>query len=38
LPLSLHIFKPSKPLKYKNMTAGLDDSNLHKGNSMNNAG
>jgi len=27
-----------KPLKYKNMTAGLDDSNLHKGNGMNNAG
>jgi len=27
-----------KPLEYKNMTAGLDDSNLHKENSMNNAG
>jgi len=27
-----------KPLKYKNMTAGLDDLNLHKGNGMNNAG
>jgi len=24
-----------KPLKYKNMTSGLDDSNLHKGNGMN---
>jgi len=24
-----------KPLKYKNMTAGLDDSNLHKWNGMN---
>jgi len=27
-----------KPLKYENMTAGFDDSNLHKENSMNNAG